>query len=72
MQQTSAAWKVLWAAGNARLESAAVIGGHEYREITAPVISRGLMQGGLSIGNAVSASCQLAVRTEASITRGAA
>ena len=71
MQQTSAAWKALWAAGNARLESAAVIGGHEYREITAPVISRGLMQGGLSIGNAVSASCQLAVRTEASIPRGA-
>ena len=27
MQQTSAAWKALWAAGNARLESAAVIGG---------------------------------------------
>ena len=39
MQQTSAAWKALWAAGNARLESAAVIDGHEYREITAPVIS---------------------------------
>ena len=37
MQQTSAAWKALWAAGNARLESAAVIDGHEYREITAPV-----------------------------------
>jgi hypothetical protein len=71
MQDTSAAWKALLASGNARLEAVAVIGGKMYREITAPVISRGLMQGGLSIGNAVSASCQFTVRTADAIPKSA-
>lgn len=71
MQDTSAAWKALLASGNARLETVAVIGGKMYREITAPVISRGLMQGGLSIGNAVSASCQFTVRTADAIPKSA-
>lgn len=71
MQNTSAAWKTLLASGNAKLESVAVIGRKVYREITAPVISRGLMQGGLSIGNAVSASCQFTVRTADVIPKSA-
>lgn len=71
MQDTSAAWKALLASENARLEAVTVIGGKMYREITAPVISRGLMQGGLSIGNAVSASCQFTVRTGDAIPKSA-
>jgi len=71
MQSTSATWKGLLAAGNARLEARAVIGGAEYTQMTAPVIARALTQGGLSVGNVVSASCQLAVLASGSIPRAA-
>ena len=72
MQTTSQVWKDLWASGTARLESMAVIAGTEYTELpTAPVINRALSQGGLSIGNAVSATCQFSVRTDDVIPKSA-
>ena len=71
MQTTSALWKQLWAGGNARLETVAEIGGVDYTAISAPVIQRALMQDGLSVGNAVSASCRLTVRTADALPRSA-
>lgn len=71
MRQTSAAWKALWAAGNARLESAAVIDGTACYGISSPVINRALMQEGLSVGNAVSATCSFSIRTDTAIPRSA-
>ena len=71
MQTTSAAWKALWTGGNAWLESKAVIDGVEYTDISAPQITRGLMQNGLSVGNAVSATCQFSVRTSDIIAKSA-
>lgn len=71
MQTTSALWKRLWASGNARLEAVAVIAGTTYTEITAPVINRAVMQNGLSIGNAVSATCRFTVRTTNTIPKSA-
>lgn len=71
MRQTSATWTNLWASG-AALEAVAVIGGTEYADLpTAPVVERALMQNGLSVGNAVSASCTLSIRTGDSIPRAA-
>lgn len=54
---------VALASPGAMLEAKAVIDGVEYTDISAPLITRGLMQGGLSVGNAVSATCQFSVRT---------
>ncbi|MBQ3268892.1 MAG: hypothetical protein IJH09_03130 [Clostridia bacterium] len=71
MQTTSAVWKALWAAGNAWLETRATIAGTVYTEMSNPVISRALTQYGLSIGNAVSATCQFSILTGASIPRAA-
>ena len=71
MQTTSQTWKSLWAGGNAYVETKAVINGTEYAEISNPVISRALMQNGCSIGNAVSATCQFAVRTNDTIPKSA-
>ena len=71
MQNTSALWKALAATGTARLETVAVIDGQEYAAISAPVIRRGLTQDGLSVGNAVAASCQLSVLTEDAVPRAA-
>lgn len=71
MQTTSQTWKDLWAAGNAWLETKAVINGTDYTEISNPVINRALMQNGCSIGNAVSATCQFSVRTSAAIPKSA-
>lgn len=70
MQTTSALWKRLWAAG-ARLETVAVIDGTACETVTAPVIHRALTQEGLSVGNAVSATCALSVRAAGSIPRAA-
>ena len=42
-----------------------------YPETTAPVINRALMQNGLSVGNAVSATCSFTVRTEDAVPRSA-
>lgn len=72
MQTTSQLWKTLWASGAARLESMATIAGVDYTDLpTAPVINRALMQNGLSIGNAVSATCTFAVRTNNTIPKSA-
>lgn len=72
MQTTSQTWKDLWASGAARLEARAIIAGTVYTDMpTAPVINRALMQNGCSVGNAVSATCQLSVRTTAAIPKSA-
>ena len=71
MQNTSALWKALAATGTARLETVAVIGGQEYTAISSPVIRRGLTQDGLSVGNAVAASCTFSLRTSDAIPRAA-
>lgn len=73
MQTTSATWKTLWASGSALLEVKAVIGGTDRSaEIcAAPVIRRATMQNGLSVGNVVSATCTLTLRTTAAIARSA-
>lgn len=71
MQTTSETWKSLWANGNAWLETKAIIAGVEYTDISAPAINRAAMQGGLGVGNAVSASLSLAVRTTDDIPKSA-
>ena len=71
MRTTSAAWRALAATGTARLESVAVIDGTVYEAISAPAIHRALMQDGLSVGNAVSATCRFAVMTDDDIPRAA-
>ena len=63
---------LLGALGDVQLEAVAGIGGTEYADLpAAPVVNRALMQGGLSVGNAVSASCALSVRTGDSLPRAA-
>ena len=71
MQTTNATWRSLWASSTAWLETVATIGGTDYTEISNPVINRAVMQNGLSIGNAVSATCQFTVRTNTAIAKGA-
>ena len=66
MQTTSTVWDDLWASGTATLDAVAVIGGVEYTDISAPLITRGTMQGQLSVGNVVSACCALSVRAASS------
>lgn len=70
MQTTSATWKSLWASG-AALECRATINSVAYTDV-APVIRRGAMQSGLRLGNAVSASCSLQLRTTNAIPKSAA
>ena len=70
MQTTSATWDALWAAG-ATVERRVKIDGVEYTLMSDPVISRALMQNGMSVGNAVSAMCQLSVMTGDAIPRAA-
>ena len=73
MQSVSTTWRTLWASGTASLEAKAVIGGVEYGQLpVAPVITRRAMQDSLAVGNAVSATCALSVRTDAAIPRAAA
>jgi len=71
MQQTSAIWKQLWAAG-APVEARAVIAGTVYTDISAPVITRAAMQNALSIGNVAAASLALTIRSAGNIPRSAA
>ena len=71
MQQTSATWKQLWAAG-AALEARATIGGVAYTDISAPVIRRAAMQNALSIGNVAAASLSLVIRGVGVVPRSAA
>lgn len=70
MQQTSAIWKQLWAAG-APLEARAVIAGTVYNDISAPVIVRAAMQDRLAVGNVAAASLSLVIRGAGSIPRSA-
>ena len=77
MQNTSETWRSLWASGSARLEARTLIGTGSgtydtYTDITAPVISRALMPEGLSVGNAVSASCAFSLRAPGTIPKAAA
>ena len=77
MQNTSETWRSLWASGSARLEARALIGTGSgtydtYTDITSPVISRALMPEGLSVGNAVSASCAFSLRAPGTIPKAAA
>ena len=71
MQQTSATWKQLLAAG-AALEARATIGGVAYTDISAPVIRRAAMQNTLSIGNVAAASLSLVIRGAGVVSRSAA
>lgn len=71
MQETSATWKALWAAG-APLQVRAVIGGVAYTDISAPVICRATMQDKLAVGNVVSASLALSLRGAGRVPRSAA
>ena len=73
MQTTSQTWKTLWASGAAKLEARATIGGTTYTdEISAPVIRRALMQELPSVGNVVSATCLITLRTSNVIAPSAA
>ncbi len=58
--------------GHMRLEARTTVGGVAYTDISAPVITRALMQDRLSVGNVVSASLALAVRGAVNIPRSAA
>lgn len=71
MQTTSATWKALLAGGGAWLEAQALINGTAYTMMASPVISRALTQAGMAVGNAVSATCQLSIQTDAVIPRAA-
>ena len=68
MQSTSATWKALAATGSAVLKTRATIDGTVFTQISSPVIKRGLMQGGLSVGNCVAASCEFSLRPVADNT----
>jgi len=71
MQTTSPAWKSLFASG-AAVEARATIAGTVYTDISAPVINRATMQDRLAVGNVVSASLALALRSAGSVPRSAA
>ena len=58
--------------GPMHLETRATIGGTAYADISAPVVNRALMQDSLAVGNVVSASLVLALRSAGSIPRAAA
>lgn len=71
MQATSQLWKDLVAADSFNVEAKAIINGVEYTEISAPLITRSLMQDGLSIGNVISANCQITIMTDNAIPKSA-
>ena len=71
MQTTSATWKALLAGGGAWMEAQALINGTAYALMSSPVINRALTQAGMAVGNAVSATCQLSIQTNAVIPRAA-
>ena len=73
MQATSETWKSLWNATETRREYRVIIAGSTYTdEVSAPVITRALMQDRLSVGNVVSAECHFDIRTSNAIARSAA
>ena len=69
MQSRSNTWKQIIKNGPFRCESVAVIDGTTYASISAPVIERGLFPEALSIGNCVSASLQLTIRSDNEIAQ---
>ncbi len=71
MQTTSPVWKGLFASG-AALQARATVGGTVYTDIGVPVINRATMQDRLAVGNVVSASLSLALRSAGSVPRSAA
>ena len=71
MQNTSATWKSLAATDGVVVQAKAIINGVEYTDIEPPVITRGCMQAGVSIGNVVSAFCTFTLDTENTIPKSA-
>ena len=72
MQTTSETWKALAAAG-ATVETRATINSVVYSgsELSPPVISRSLMQSGVTVGNVVSAMCTFSLDTTNTIPKSA-
>ena len=64
MQARSETWKQIAQSARFRCESVAEIAGVTYASISAPVIERGMFPQSLSIGNCVSASLRLSIRSE--------
>ena len=71
MQSTSETWKSLAAMEGTRVEAKLIINGIEYTDIEPPVITRGLTQNGLEIGNVVSAMCSFVLDTSNTIPKSA-
>lgn len=69
MQARSKTWKQIVKSGPFRCESVAVIEDTTYASISAPIIERGLFPEALSIGNCVSASLQLSIRSDSEIAQ---
>lgn len=68
MQARSREWKQI-VKEQFRCESIAEIDGVEYASISAPIIERGLFPESLSIGNCVSASLQISIRSDNAIAQ---
>ena len=64
MQARSETWKQIAQSARFRCEPVAEIAGVTYASISAPVIERGMFPQALSIGNCVSASLRLSIRSE--------
>ena len=72
MQTTSSTWKQLAAMEGVKVETKAIINNVEYTdEMSPPIISRALMQSGVTIGNVVSAVCTFSLDTTNTIPKSA-
>ncbi|MBP5710314.1 MAG: hypothetical protein J6W84_04990 [Bacteroidales bacterium] len=73
MQTTSATWQALAAADGTRVETRATINSVVYtgNELSPPIISRSLMQSGVTVGNVVSAMCTFSLDTTNTIPKSA-
>ena len=73
MQTTSSTWKQLAALEYAQVETKAIINNVEYtgENMSPPVITRALMQNGVTIGNVVSAVCTFSLQTTNTIPKSA-
>ena len=72
MRQRSETWAHLAARGRFTQEVKAKIGNAEYSAISAPIIDRSLMPSAMSVGNCISASMKVTIRTDAEIAAAAA
>ena len=68
MQTTSALWRSMMLSDTARLRTKATIGGVEYTDMLPPVVRRALMDNAVTIGNCVSASLTLNLKSDNSTT----